>query len=188
MRKIDQQYIVNLVRQVLAKYTVNQAIAADSLVRKTIPGIDRNLPLMKPSDVQKVVFGELERKNLNSENVNRFFKTVLEEMVSEMRPETLGKICSFGLRLGDGDESTFRKTRCTQYFSPLIQDDGRTLLEKLAASVIAAAIWDYLEVLQIARHDNLRWEEAGNQYYSSFLTESRTLDNSFVCAVVGTGP
>lgn len=192
MRKEKQQYIHNLVRQLLGQYCIMESEAVTRNIKERRLQ-DMCMPIA-PSGITTLIFKDMDTGHLNVNNVASYFHKALTSMVGKMKqPATLGKIVAHGLSHGEGDGASFRKTSYHNYWEAPHRlmhaiPNGRTLMEHVSIAVLAAATWDYLEVLRIAKDQNITWSEAGKEYFESFVTQSRTFENSFVRSVVGTGP
>lgn len=188
MRKQDPKYITNLAREVIIHWCKQEMKRHNENLRKE-PKLKKISSTMDEGDVLFVVLGAKATKNLRLNNARKWFEHSLNHQLFLMTDEKLGKVVGYGLAHGHEDPESFRKTPFDCQRCPITDNpNGRQTLLDNAAAVLSAAIWDYLEIIERARKEDIGYSEAGLEYLQDCWTASRSLSNSFVRSAVGTGP
>lgn len=188
MRKQDPKYITNLAREVIIHWCKQEMKRANKNFRDD-PKLRKVTSPMDEGDVLFVVLGSKAQRQLRLDNARKWFEESLNHQLQSMTNEKLGKVIGYGLGYGDEDGDSFRKTPYEILQSPgTLYPNGRNSLLNVAAAVLSAAIWDYLEVIGRARDQEMGYSDAGLEYLEDCSTASRSFSNSFVRTVVGTGP
>lgn len=184
MRKINPKYITSIAREVIldfCKYGTETPTIHPNVMNSA-----------RHQDAQEEINYILYLKRKLPEKLHvdlrAFLEGAITRKISPMVDSTLGKIIGFGLEKGGSCAKSFRKTPFHIYLQPQINPNGRMELEDRAAAVIAAAIWDFLEVYERAKKNDIGYSQAGQEYLEDRLTASRSFANGFVNTVVGTGP
>lgn len=177
MRKIDAQYIVNIARQFFRKACIKDAEQANQSLQEAE---------MDPCINAETVFAEI----LSNPHLfmrlpvawddDPTMRTVIVAGVKKMASTTLGRIISFGLKVGEVCTVTYRKTPFRALLkeplitAPIDRFAGRELLEQVATAVIIAAVRDYIFIVRRIRNHEGQWDEVGRAYINEKGNEMST--------------